>query len=754
MFKLESSIKPQSSTTAMNNNNIDLRNSKKNERKLSLSPILKDITMKGVDGKTNEPKKGKESESNKSLNRKETYEGEEYNCKPSKTRTKENNKNNTSKLITLPKSNVIPPTEIIAKFEHISNWLKDAQEKSEISPNERQKKPSGKSRFLLSLSPRIEIKKKIAESTLQEEQKIFEELHGNNLAKRLSDEVDEVISIASSSESVQHSEKVLEKLYGTVWNRNAVLPQSEPRKGRKNSSSLPKKAPFTERKKQRTSIYDVFSSSSSEDRFEEFLESVQRGKLKRTRRRSNRLGTPEFINDSDSDSNSSMGFYHNIVSSAVKDEVKSLRQKDTDSAINPTKVNRRRLSFASSKDDCSESGKSDIQLVDKKTKIPTDDTKKNNRKRRSKKKNEDCVEKISSDIDGFTLVTPLKVRDKKTNNGLSDRIKKTLECEVPKSVGKSKTPKKSSKTDRNPTSEEELRRKYLEGDGFKVPTSLSSLKTPKKQSSTKVPSSPALSFLSSLSEMTAGLPCHPDALAYKKDFKNKREELTRKLFTLYNREVFEDKLPADMLLQWNARMTSTSGYCYNKRIYSNNQIFRSSRIVLSIKILDRADRLRDTLIHELCHAATWIVNATSDGHGPYWRAWADKANRRFPELPVIKRCHDYAIATKFTYKCMTCGYCIGRHSKSLDTDRKRCGFCYGKFQVFVTAKMSTASASAASGSDSVKKPRNPTGFALFVKDNYAAVKKQHNVPHGQVMKLLSQKFAEVKINKQSTDDQA
>lgn len=28
----------------------------------------------------------------------------------------------------------------------------------------------------------------------------------------------------------------------------------------------------------------------------------------------------------------------------------------------------------------------------------------------------------------------------------------------------------------------------------------------------------------------------------------------------------------------------------------------------------------------------------------------------FPELPPIRRCHDYKIKTKFTYKCINCGY--------------------------------------------------------------------------------------------------
>lgn len=136
-----------------------------------------------------------------------------------------------------------------------------------------------------------------------------------------------------------------------------------------------------------------------------------------------------------------------------------------------------------------------------------------------------------------------------------------------------------------------------------------------------------------------------------------------------------------MNFKWNARLRSTAGACFNKRsvkINENLDCERISRIELSSKvifnictsivcnkliiifwllqIIDTAERLRDTLIHELCHAACWIFNGISEGHGPSWKSWANKAMSKFPELPIIKRCHSYDIQTKFTYKCIKCGY--------------------------------------------------------------------------------------------------
>lgn len=45
-----------------------------------------------------------------------------------------------------------------------------------------------------------------------------------------------------------------------------------------------------------------------------------------------------------------------------------------------------------------------------------------------------------------------------------------------------------------------------------------------------------------ISEMTGGLPCHPEAERYKKNYKKLKEELAFKLFDLYNRQVFENKV--------------------------------------------------------------------------------------------------------------------------------------------------------------------------------------------------------------------
>lgn len=78
---------------------------------------------------------------------------------------------------------------------------------------------------------------------------------------------------------------------------------------------------------------------------------------------------------------------------------------------------------------------------------------------------------------------------------------------------------------------------------------------------------------------------HPDAKKYRLDYKNRKEELCKELYKMYNKKVFDDKLPQDMPIEWNIRMRGTAGYCYNKKsVRSLSGVVRSSRIVLATKV--------------------------------------------------------------------------------------------------------------------------------------------------------------------------
>ncbi|XP_022911193.2 germ cell nuclear acidic protein-like [Onthophagus taurus] len=248
------------------------------------------------------------------------------------------------------------------------------------------------------------------------------------------------------------------------------------------------------------------------------------------------------------------------------------------------------------------------------------------------------------------------------------------------------------------------------------------------------------SFLESLSKSVPISKCDPSARIYRENFKGNREILIDKLKSIYNENIFGGKLK-DVPIEWSEKMRSSAGFCYcKKKIYSNKSIERSARIVLSKKIIDSADRLRDTLIHEMCHAAAWIIDLVTNGHGPIWQKWTRKAVTTFPELPPIKTCHNYVIQTKYTYECMGCSYSFGRHSKSLNLERKRCGYCYGTFKILINKTNKNGETKSVPVTPSNK----TTPFANFVKENYKLVKTQ-SLQHGDVMKLLGKQFKELKM---------
>ena len=128
----------------------------------------------------------------------------------------------------------------------------------------------------------------------------------------------------------------------------------------------------------------------------------------------------------------------------------------------------------------------------------------------------------------------------------------------------------------------------------------------------------------------------------------------------------------------------------------------------------------------------------------YRKSWGRKAMKRFPELPLIANCHTYKIRTRFVYECIKCGYRYGRHSKSVDTDRKRCGRCKGQLQLLVASKQNGKYELQPDATDLKTPAKTPNAFALFVKENYKHCRTPGS-SHKDAMALLSQKFAATKL---------
>lgn len=214
-----------------------------------------------------------------------------------------------------------------------------------------------------------------------------------------------------------------------------------------------------------------------------------------------------------------------------------------------------------------------------------------------------------------------------------------------------------------------------------------------------------------------------------RNYKRNKDELIQKIYALLNRSVFDQKLPEKIDIGWNNKMLRTAGLCTTGKLrYPKRE--RYAKIQISLKVCDSADRLRDTLIHELCHAASWLLDGIRDSHGDMWRYYARKSNMVHPELPKVTRCHNYKINYKIHYECTQCKFRVGRYSRSLDTTRFICARCKGSLAMLpLTRKDGTP----------IKPHVRP--FAKYVQENYRKVKREtEGITHGDVMRKLSKDF--------------
>eukprot|EP00891_Asterochloris_glomerata_P001488 jgi/Astpho2/1488/e_gw1.00026.148.1_t len=203
----------------------------------------------------------------------------------------------------------------------------------------------------------------------------------------------------------------------------------------------------------------------------------------------------------------------------------------------------------------------------------------------------------------------------------------------------------------------------------------------------------------------------------------------------YNAELFDNKLPADLHISWSTKLKTTAGLTHFKRsTCSDGTVTHLASVDLSTKVVDGMHKLEQTLCHELCHVASWVVDkACKPPHGPHFRAWADRVMRRRPDLRV-ETCHNYAIHFPYRWQCTTawCKRIYKRHSNSINVEKQVCSACEGR--LLLLGKFQ------ADGTPS--KQRAPSGFSLFVRDHFSAVKSaaKPGTPHKEIMQTLSNKW--------------
>jgi predicted SprT family Zn-dependent metalloprotease len=135
-------------------------------------------------------------------------------------------------------------------------------------------------------------------------------------------------------------------------------------------------------------------------------------------------------------------------------------------------------------------------------------------------------------------------------------------------------------------------------------------------------------------------------------------------------------------VKWNKSFKSTAGRANFKRetIRTKDvdvQYAYHASIDLAEKILDDETRLLNTVAHEFCHLATYMVSGvTKNPHGKEFKSWAAMCSRAFPDRGIhVTTKHSYEIDFKYAWECVFCHHEYKRHSRCIDPARSRCGKC-------------------------------------------------------------------------------
>lgn len=256
--------------------------------------------------------------------------------------------------------------------------------------------------------------------------------------------------------------------------------------------------------------------------------------------------------------------------------------------------------------------------------------------------------------------------------------------------------------------------------------------------------------------------------ASRKAFISRREDLAKSFLSELDDTITQGRVGAlaastgGVQLIWSKTLTSTAGRANWRRETTKTRDPKSSNpsqvlvstekhyatIELATKVIDDEDRLLNVLAHEFCHLANFMVSGIKDQpHGKSFKEWGAKATKAFGKRGVeVTTKHSYAIDFKYVWVCGGwdgCGTEFKRHSKSIDTQRHRCGVCKGDLVQVKPAPRGGGKGSTAALMPG-KKGEKPavTGYAAYVKLHFAGVKKglPAGSTHKDVMQALSKKY--------------
>ncbi|XXH01183.1 hypothetical protein Hte_007537 [Hypoxylon texense] len=186
-----------------------------------------------------------------------------------------------------------------------------------------------------------------------------------------------------------------------------------------------------------------------------------------------------------------------------------------------------------------------------------------------------------------------------------------------------------------------------------------------------------------------------DKRATKKAFDAVKEAMARNFLQELDNRITNGRLieltkdTGGLQITWSNTLNSTAGRAHWKcktlsipntdgSISKHNQHYAS--IELASKVLANETDLLNTVAHEYCHIAVFILNGKPKmAHGPEFKNWGAQCGHIFKDRGIVVTTkHNYEIQYKYIWKCADCTGEVRRHSKSVNTEIHRCATCKGR----------------------------------------------------------------------------
>ncbi|KAK8109107.1 hypothetical protein PG984_014908 [Apiospora sp. TS-2023a] len=261
----------------------------------------------------------------------------------------------------------------------------------------------------------------------------------------------------------------------------------------------------------------------------------------------------------------------------------------------------------------------------------------------------------------------------------------------------------------------------------------------------------------------------PEKKNAKKVFDAVKESVAERFLAELDEKVTDGQLSqltestGGIAIKWSTTLQSTAGRAHWKcketttmteqpdgtmAMSGGKQKMHTAHIELATKVLLNEADLLNTVAHEFCHLATFILDGKPKAaHGAEFKRWGAKCSRVFADRDIVVTTkHNYEIEYKYIWRCVECLTEVQRHSKSVDPAKHRCGRCKGVLQqVKPVPRGSGAAAKGKAGESSVlggeKKERKPSAYQEFTGQQMKALKAENkSMTFKEMMAIVSSRW--------------